>query len=342
MKVRRKIKRSTKQYIMVAFICITVIGSAAVITSVMITGQIKSRYAALLSEAEEELEKNKKTIYVAVNDIASGDYITEDNISARTILANQPMETYITVDDIGKVALIGIPEGTQIIKGMLTEHSVSSNLREIEYSVINVSGNIADNDSVDIRILYPNGESYVILSKKAIRGYTAGSVICYLWLDEEELLRMSAAIVDAGLYTGTSLITTKYIEPSIQAASVVTYTPNLSILSLIENDPNIVERMSQKLNKDVRKALENRLASSLNMNVSEIAWSVNNDTFRKSDMAEEEDNTVINDPAGNTSDAGTKEPTSQGELGYNTGNPDDYLFYAEEEEAREKVIEYGD
>ncbi len=64
---------------------------------------------------------------------------------------------------------------------------------------------------------------------------------------------MSAAIVDASLYHGSKLYMTKYIEPNIQEASIITYTPSVSILSLIENDPNIVNRCSQVLNKEVRR-----------------------------------------------------------------------------------------
>lgn len=107
-----------------------------------------------------------------------------------------------------------------------------------------------------------------------MKGYTQGTATCFFWMNEDELLRMSAAIVDAGLYTGSSIFVTKYIEPNIQEASVVNYTPSLSILTLLENDPNILDRVIQKLNREVRKSLENRLADSLATDVSSIKWDV--------------------------------------------------------------------
>jgi hypothetical protein len=141
-------------------------------------------------------------------------------------------------------------------------------------------------------ILYPNGENFVVLSKKLLKGLQPDTSYCYLWVDEEELLRMSAAIVDAGLYPGSRLYMTRYIEANIQDPSIITYTPSISVLSLIENDPNIINRCSQVLNKEVRKALENRLARSMDIDVKEIQWDINGETIyvpeTKSDQLLEE------------------------------------------------------
>lgn len=347
--IRRRMKRTTKQYIIVAFICILVIGGAAIFTAIMVTGQIRDKYASQLADARREMEANKRTVYVAMEDIMTGDYITGENVSLQTIYATQPVQTYITADDIGKVALVDIMTGTQLLTGMLSGNTISSELRELEYSVINISSNIANNDTVDVRISYPNGETYVVLAKKLIKGYTPESTACFFWMDEEELLRMSAAIVDAGLYAGSSLYVTKYIEPNIQEASQVTYTPSLSILSLLESDPNILARCSQELNKGVRKALENRLAKSLNINVADTAWDIDNDVF-----ANPPDNNNTNTSTGVITvtpvpipEQGYNTPPdaaqdSVGELGQAGQDADNYLFYSEEQEAVDNTVEFGD
>ncbi|NLK29347.1 MAG: hypothetical protein GX306_13595 [Clostridiales bacterium] len=308
MVIRKKLKRSTKQYLIVALICIVVIGGAAIFTSIIITGQIKEEYEAKLQEAHQEMEMNRRKVFVATADIMAGEYITDENIEERIVYASQPVESYATKGELEMVALVDIPAGTQIIRSMLTENQISSELREIEYDVIQISSNIMNNDTVDVRIAYPNGESYLVLSKKAIKGLTMDTLTCFFWLDEEELLRMSAAIVDAGLYPGSKLYVTKYIEPSIQKASQVNYVPSLSILSLLESDPNILERCSQELNRNVRKALENRLAASMELDVSEINWDIH--------------------------------PNPQPKQ--TEGKSQDYLFYAQEEKAMEGDVEYGE
>lgn len=337
MNIRRTIKKSTRQYFIVAIICILVIGIAATIVTLTISGAVKEDYEAKLAMAYNELEENQRVVYVAVTDIPIGDYITNEKVEQRKVYVTQPQETFMNEDDIGKISLINIPKDTQIIKTMISEKTVSSEIREVEYDVIHINSNIVSNDTVDVRITYPNGESYIVLSKKIIKGYDPEAVNCFFWLDEEEILRMSAAIVDAGLYTGTKLITTKYIEPSIQDESIVTYTPSLSVLELIENDPNIVERCSQELNKEVRKSLENRLSKSMDIDVKDISWNVRNDVFPTTDE--------------NYVPVPTPTPTP---LPIEVGSNNDintmvledvernYLFYAEEERAREGDIEYGE
>ncbi len=272
--MRRKVKRTTKQFIIVAVICIVVIGGAATFTSIILTRQIKSEYLGLLEEADQEKRQNQRSVYVASSDIMSGDFITEQNILKKTIYSSQHMDVFITEEALGKAALIDIPTDSPITGNMLTGNAITSELRELEYDVIQIGANVAGNDTVDVRICYPDGESYVILSKKILRGLNSEAASCLIWMNEEEIHRMSAAIVDAGLYSGSKLFVTRYIEPSIQSPSIVTYTPSLTILSLLESDPNIVNRLSQKLNKEIRKALENRMAQSMEVDVSDINWDV--------------------------------------------------------------------
>lgn len=280
MKVRRSIKKSTRQYIIVAAICLFVIGSAAIFTAIIITGQIRAEYQNLIDEANKKIEENQREVYIAKKEIRAGEYITEDKIIKKTVFASQPEEFYLTEKSIGNAALIDIPSGTQLVKSMFTKTKVSSELRELEYNVIKISSNIVSNDIVDIRIGYPNGESYVVLSKKGILDLKKDSTDCYFWLTEEEIQLMSSAIVDAYLYKGTQLYTAEYIEPGIQKASEVNYTPSLSAINLIKSDPNIVKIASKYLNTIVRKELENRLAQSQNQDVSQTEWQIQNNRTR--------------------------------------------------------------
>jgi len=281
MKIQKRIKRTTKQYIIVAFICIVVIGGAAIFTSIIITSQIREEYKSLLAEAYHDMEINQKTVYVATSNIISGDAITKDNVEKLTVYSSQPKAGFITESEIGKIALVNIPTDTQVLNTMLTDSSISSELREMEYGVVSISSNIIDNDTVDVRIVYPNGEDYIILPKKIVKGITLDTHSCFLWLTEEEILRMSSAIVDAFLYTGAKIYTTKYIEPNLQEASLITYEPSVSTLLLIQDNPNIIKTATDELSKLVRKAMENRLAASMNTSVEEIEWELSPNDLTK-------------------------------------------------------------
>lgn len=337
MRIRRRLRRTTKQYIIVSLICIVVIGGAAILTTVLFAGQIREEYKTQLDKAYKELEANQREVYVATADISQGDYISEDKLEKMLVYSSQPEESFITEDNIGQMALIDIPAGTQLLKSMLAENPVTSELREVEYNVININSNIVEKDTVDIRICYPNGESYIVLSKKVLKGYIPETATCHLWINEEEHLRMSAAIVDAGLYKGSYLYVTKYIEPNIQEASIVNYTPSLAILTLLETDPNILERAAQELNRQVRKQLENRLAMSMDLDVSKINWNISPNTSldleltRNIKEAQEDGRSVRTDNGGMTDRKFS-----------NTAPADKFTYFVEEEKARESDIEYGE
>lgn len=340
--LRKKIKRSTKQYLIVAFICIIVIGAAAIFTSILIANQIKDEYEAKLKAAYNEMKVNQRTIFVAIADIMAGEKITSDNIVEKIVYASQPVETYYRLEeDEGNLALVDIPKDTQITKTMTTKNQVSSEIREVQYDVISFSNNVFKNDTIDVRLLYPNGESYIVLSKKSIKEIEPEAPNCIFWLSEEEIHRMSAAIVDAGLYPGSKLTMTKYIEANIQDESVVTYTPSIAILTLIESDPNILERCSQELNKELRKALENRLAINMELDVSEISWDVNPNIMAAKTDDTKKDEASTTDPI-NDNEAVNSHEDSEIEIDLGTHNDNDYMFFSDEEKAIEGEVELGE
>lgn len=351
--MRRRMKKTTKQYIMVAIICIIVIGGAATATTYVMTDSVKDTYQGRLDAAYAEMVENTRSVYVAQTDIMPGDPITEENVMKYSVYSQQPQDSFITEEDIGKVALIKLPAGTQVMKSMLSDNQFEEEVREVQYDVILANSNIISDDTVDVRIVYPNGENYVVLSKKVLKNYTQGETSCYFWLNEEEILRMSAAIVDASLYPGTTLVTVKYIEPSIQKASEVTYTPSLSTLSLLETDPNILERSSQDLAKKVRKALENRLALSSNLDATQTQWDVDNDTYINQTQNEVPTPAPITPSPVPTQapaevETGGLDDDNTGDLGavedgiMELGSCDDYLYYAKSQNVPEGAVELGE
>ena len=133
---------------------------------------------------------------------------------------------------------------------------------------------------------------------------------------------MSSAIVDAYLYSGAYLYSTKYIESTLQEASIVNYQPSLASQELIQNNPNIVEVAATALSKTLRKELENRLANSMDLNVSDINWDVN----RTAEGQRQSNLTLSQQVSG-------KEEEQVG---------DEFFYYSEEEKAKESDIEYGE
>lgn len=116
-----------------------------------------------------------------------------------------------------------------------------------------------ESDCIDIRIMFPNGEDYLVLSKKTIRTLHLDESIFYITLSEEEILRLASATIDAYTISGTRIYTTRYIEPSIQDEAIPTYPVRSETIDLLNTDPNILEIAQQTLNLTARLDLEQRL-----------------------------------------------------------------------------------
>ena len=140
---------------------------------------------------------------------------------------------------------------------MVNQESMTNDQRIVEYQSITISSTIEENDVVDIRICYPDGEDYLILSKKTVHDLK-DMTSCSLWLNEEELLLMSSALVDLYLFQGGKIYTTKYIEPTIQDGLLSNYIPSKEVADVISKDPNIIETASAYLSEQQREELEGR------------------------------------------------------------------------------------
>ncbi len=310
--MRKKLKRSTKQYIIVSTICFVVIGTTSIIALNTIKEQVKSTYIGELNLAYKEINSNKKMAYVVKEELSVGEIITRNNTEYIEVSSSLSEDLFVQKGDLGKTLLLKVGEGTHLLKSMVTDIEIDKNIREVFFDVIEISNNINDNDVVDVRIQFPNGEDYIILSKKHIKSISESKVECYFWLTEEEILQMSSGIVDAFLYEGTKLYMTKYIEPNLQESSIVFYTPSSAILTLLKKDPNIEKLASNYLTLQLRSKLENRLA--------------------KEDGIPNTTNSQQNSSQGNNI-----------ETSYNEGSTieEDYFLTKEEEYLVEDLIEYG-
>lgn len=111
--------------------------------------------------------------------------------------------------------------------------------REQEYNMIILPTYLQENDYVDIRLRLPSGEDYIVVSKK--RAIDTNETTIWLHLSEQEILTLANAIVEAYQIVGAELYATTYVEPGIQGSATPTYVPSVSVIKLINSDPNIIE-----------------------------------------------------------------------------------------------------
>lgn len=236
----RSLQRSKRRKLRLWVVFVFVATISIIVLFLFVLSRVKKQYDEKIDYLLVEKEEALLDVYVANKDLKRGEIISEVNTESITAMVSMDKSEYITYEDFGKVLLIDISKNTQLIKAMLLE-PMQEGLREVQCDSLLLSGNIQNFDYVDVRLALPNGEDYVVLSKKSVHGLIEEGRTCYLWLSEEEIVKYSAAVVDAKQYVGASLYTTKYIEPTIQEATRVTYIPSYQTLGLTFKQQRQVE-----------------------------------------------------------------------------------------------------
>mgnify|MGYP002619184676 CR=1 FL=1 len=230
------------------------------IAAVILLYMKMEQYRGKASEADYTLEQNKRYCLVTSIDIKAGDIISEDtNVMEQSVYTGLSDDYYISKEDLPIVATVDIASGIPVMKNMATKEEITTDKREYEISVANLMVTQAESDIVDVRIMFPNGEDFLVLAKKTIRSLDLENSIFYTTMTEEEMLRFASATIDAYTISGTKIYTTKYLEPALQEEAEPNYPVRTETMDLLNSDPNILSLAQKTLNLTARLDMENRL-----------------------------------------------------------------------------------
>jgi len=215
-----------------------------------------------INALEYEIDSNKQIVYVASTDISAGETLVEgENIFKQEIFTGLEEDYYMPTDLVGGIAVLDIPSLQPIMNNMVTPLEITQDVREYEIAVANLMTDQSEYDYVDVRIMFPDGTDYLVLSKKNVMNLNLAGCIFYAYLNEDEILRLASATIDAYTVTGTYIYTVRYVEESLQEESIPTYVVRPEVMDLINSDPNVLVQAKSTLNLQARLNLENRLMS---------------------------------------------------------------------------------
>ncbi len=206
-----------------------------------------------------QIEENKRTAYIPVEDIKFDTKIEEHMVEEVEIMSSIPGEYFMTEDDMGKKIKTDLKAGLPIMKYMLEDELVNDDIRNVEFNTLLLQSNIKKNDFIDVRIRFPNGEDYIVLTKKHVSDIYLPTNTIWLNLGQKEIMTLSSATVDAYLREGTKLYVVKYVDPQVQKSAIPTYPHNADVQMAMMADPNILEKASIALANQAREALEQRI-----------------------------------------------------------------------------------
>lgn len=219
------------------------------------------------------LETPANKLYRVVYDQATREnkeQVVSDNINVNDKLYYKAdnRNNEITVKDNAIVAKVNMGANTVLTSNLINraDQITTNDLRKEEYNVISLPVDLAPGEYIDVRLLLPNGQNYIVASKKqvsipVVNGQYLSDTI-QMNLTEEEILMLSCAIVENYQMNGSKLYASRYTEAGMQDASNKTYQPNDYVINLIKNDSNIVTSAIKGLNsrgiKDIDDAVRNQ------------------------------------------------------------------------------------
>lgn len=221
--------------------------------------ELTQRHNEQIDELRFQLYQLDRQALVPRQDIPFGTVLSEEQFEQVNLKLAIDQEMLLDHTDMGKVSLITLPKGIPVTKSSAVSEPLADDLRKAEFNMFLIQTDQVAGEFVDIRIVFPNAENYIVLGKKQIKAMNAADNIIWLWLDETEIHLISSAIIDAYLHPGTKIYATTYIQPETQSAAIPYYPPNPDVLDLMKNDPNILKKASDTLARQARAQLQSHL-----------------------------------------------------------------------------------
>ena len=194
---------------------------------------------------------NNSTLYIK-KDNREYEVKKEDETDNYYITKNNNKE-YLELNTVPLIAKVTMKKNTLITTELLSksDNVVQDDVRKQEYNMIVLPMDLATGDYIDIRVMFPNGQDFIVVSKKEVEIPIIGGIdsddTIWVNLSEDEILHMSCAIVDSAQVNGAKIYATKYTEAGMQNAATPTYPVNESTSKLLQNDPNIVQKAMNEI-----------------------------------------------------------------------------------------------
>lgn len=217
--------------------------------------------------------------YVLSAEIKSGEtinanYVQKIKISASSIPADYLIDT-AGINEGKYKSKVNLQAGTVLSNSLVYEdEALADSARLVEYNMLTLPSTLRVGDYVDVRFTVPSGQNFIVLSKKEVVSIKDTTVSLYL--TEDEILMMSAAVIESYVMKASNLQMIQYVEAGIQEASTPTYSVNNEVYQLIMSNAqkgiNIEDygKINDSYNATLRSIIDQELAQYMGSEITNI------------------------------------------------------------------------
>ena len=206
------------------------------------------------NEIYTKTKNNESKLYI--NKHGSDYEVKQESETEHYYIERNDEKEYLELNTVPLVAKVTMKKNTLITTELISksDNLVQDDVRKQEYNMIVLPMDLVTGDYIDVRIMLPSGQDYIVVAKKEVEIPNVNGVdsedTIWVNLTEDEILHMSCAIIDAYQVKGAKIYATKYTEAGMQDAATPTYPLNESTTRLLQSDPNILEKaMNEIINR---------------------------------------------------------------------------------------------
>lgn len=181
-------------------------------------------------------------VYEVQGKVFGGNQIKQEDLVPVSIPVSACGDSSVTDMNelIGKYYKIDIKPGTILTKDMLMDEvsaEASRYTRDILLTAVPVT--LMVGDYVDIRMMLPNGEDYIVVAHKRVELLYSNTIT--IKMSEEEQAIWNSAMIDLAVYgeSGCILYLTRYLDPGVDTDAVATYPVQHDAENWVKFNPNI-------------------------------------------------------------------------------------------------------
>lgn len=225
-------QRKTRNAFLLGFIAALIVGGIGIALLFM---QLKNKNAEI-DKIRAEMNVAMSNVYVISKDVREDEPVEVQMKSIPTEYVPSKAVTSVNnyMDDDGELVMkskVALTKGTIITEDMVENNDETKSYRMVEYSMISLPSLLQEGDLIDIRLAFPDGGNYVVLSKIEVESCTATTI--WLKITENEMLRLDEAALESYIIDGTKLYATQYVDAA-QHDLYTTYVPSELVANIIK------------------------------------------------------------------------------------------------------------
>lgn len=249
--------------LIVVIVVLVVLEVSTIVWHNRVNAQNVAQYSQRISQLEATIAGygSEVTCWTVNAPVKAGDEITEDRLQQLTMYSSLLTDQYVTdtSEILGQYFKIAVNPGTPIFYNSVMSEMMDDTLRDHDIVLDSVTVGVTEGDFIDIRMTMPYGDDYIVISHKRVYGVNDNTF--KLYLTEQEWNTYIGAMLDYYLNKayGCTIYGVRYVEPGLQQDAVAYYAVPTNIASLLQKNPNIVDKEAAANTNEWRTSIEELL-----------------------------------------------------------------------------------